>query len=60
MFYLAEKSTEENGDISDIVPNTSSSFSEEKGSKFYTSIKLKNLLKTVVILFCYINDIIII
>lgn len=47
MFYLAEKSTEENGDISDIVPNTSSSLSEEKGSKFYTSIKLKNLLKTV-------------
>lgn len=28
----SEKSTEENGDISDIVPNTSTSFSEEKGN----------------------------
>lgn len=36
MFYLTEKSTEENGDISDIVPNTNTSFSEEKGRKFYT------------------------
>lgn len=47
IFYVTEKSTEENGDISDIVPNTSTSFSEEKGSELYTSIKLKYLSETV-------------
>ena len=30
-FFLTERSLEENGDLSDIVPNASASFSEDRG-----------------------------